>query len=166
MAAALAATLGCSAPPAEILDTPPLVGGWRLVQWERRGPGGETVEPYGPDPGGQLTYTADGRVSVHLLDPDRTPFETGEFLQGTDAEVREAFEGYFGYFGAYSLEGDPRADRGVVTHLVEGSAFPNYAGRERVWWVTVRGRALTLETYEEPGDPPGPSYRVVWERAP
>jgi len=163
--AALATTLACSTPPPGSEEASPLVGAWRLVQWERQTPGEPTIEPFGPAPEGQLTYTANGRVSVQLLDPDRPPFAAGEFLDSTDEEVRRAFEGYFGYFGAYTLEGDPLSDGGVVTHHVDGSAFPNYRGRDRVWSVTIRGRVLTLETHREPDDPPGPSYRVVWERA-
>ena len=157
----VAATLtGLPATP-EAGEAPSIAGSWRLVSWERRTTGGETTHPFGLSPGGQLIYTTDGRVSVHLLDPDRPPFASGAFLEGTDEEVRAAFQGYFGYFGSYTLEGDPRAGTGTVTHRVEESAFPNYAGIDRVWRAAVRGRRLALETARDPDGPPGTTFRVV-----
>ena len=165
LAVAAGAALAGSPIPPKASEVPSIADSWRLVSWERRAPGGETTHPFGHAPGGQLIYTADGRVSVHLLDPSRPAFASGAFLEGTDDEVRDAFEGYFGYFGSYTLEGDPSAEGGVVTHHVEGSAFPNYTGIDRVWTATLRGPRLTLETARDPGDSPDASYRVVWEQA-
>lgn len=147
-------------------QTADLAGAWRLSSWEHRAADGSVTLPFGETPGGQLVYTTDGRMSVHLLDPARPPFASGEFLDGSDEEVRTAFEGYFGYFGSYSLRGDPAAETGVVTHHVEGSAFPNYAGIDRVWRVRVRARRLTLESAPDPDDARGPTYRLVWKRVP
>ena len=142
-----------------------IVGSFKLVSWERRTPNGETDHPFGPSPYGQLIYTAEGRVSVQLVDPRRPRFASEAFLEGSDEEVRAAFEGYFGYFGRYSLD-TLSAGHGTVTHFVEGSAFPNYAGIERVWTITLEGSRLTLETPDGPDASSRPSFRVVWERLP
>ena len=44
-----------------------LVGFWRLISFEGRIDGGELVLPFGEDPHGGLTYTADGHFAVQLM---------------------------------------------------------------------------------------------------
>jgi hypothetical protein len=159
---AIAATLAGSPAPPKTDEAPPIVGSWRLVSCERRAPSGETAHPFGNPPQGQLIYTIEGRVSVHLADPTRPRFASGEFLEGSEDEVRTAFERSFSYFGTYTLEGS--GAKGTVIHHVEGSAFPNYAGIDRIWTVTIDGRHLTLETARPPEG--ASTFRVVWERVP
>ena len=145
-----------------------VVGTWKLLVFEGHSPDGEVSEPFGPSPLGSLTYTASHRMSVHLLQPGRPAFEAGTFREGTDEEVRAAFEGYFGYYGTYSLDVEEEAGivTGSVTHHVEGCALPNYIGTDRTRSFELKGGRLTLTTPRETGGEPAVWYRVVWERFP
>lgn len=163
---AIAATLAGSPAQPKADEASALVGSWRLVSCERRAPSGETVHPFGNPPLGQLIYTIEGRVSVHLADPTRPRFASGEFLGASEDEVRTAFERSFSYFGTYTFERDEAGTTGTVTHHVEGSAFPNYAGIDRIWTVTIDGRRLTLETAPRSEGALASTFRVVWERVP
>jgi len=145
----------------------PVVGTWRLVVFELHSASGELSEPFGPSPLGSLIYTADDRMSVHLVQPGRPAFAAEQFRKGSDEEVRAAFEGYFGYFGRYSLDlasGDTGAVTGFVTHHIEGCAFPNYIGTDRTRALRLEGNRLTLNTSQEVDGETVDWYRVVWER--
>jgi hypothetical protein len=145
----------------------PVVGAWKLVTFEHHATSGEVTTPFGSSPVGSLIYTADGRMSVHLVQPGRPAFAADQFREGSDAEVRAAFEGYFGYFGRYSL--DATGDgviTGSVTHHIEESAFPNYAGTDRTRALRLENDRLTLNTPRERDGEEVDWYRVVWERIP
>ena len=146
----------------------PVVGAWKLLVFERHSPEGEVTRPFGPSPLGSLLYTGAGRMSVHLLQPGLPGFEAGTFREGTDEEVRAAFEGYFGYYGTYSLDVKADAGRvtGSVTHHVEGCALPNYIGTDRTRSLVLEGDRLTLTTPRETDGEPVGWYRVVWTRVP
>ena len=55
-------------------------------------------------------------MSVHLVDPARRRFASGDSLRPSPEELKEAFVGYFGYFGTYTVEEGAE----VVTFHVEG----------------------------------------------
>jgi hypothetical protein len=163
----LATTLVAPAASAQEGRAPWVVGSWRLLAFELHAPSGEVTQPFGESPLGSLVYTGNGRMSVHLLEPDRPAFVSGDFQDGSDAEVRAAFEGYFGYFGAYTVEvvgRDGEAVTGTVTHHVEGCAFPDYIGTDRVRTMSLEGDRLTLSTPREENGAVINWYRVVWER--
>jgi hypothetical protein len=160
-----AATL--AAPPCLGQDGSALTGSWKLVVFERHEASGEVSHPFGRKPQGVLMYTAAGRMSVHLLDPDRPAFSADEFRSGSDREVRAAFEGYFGYYGTYSVAWEETGGSrrtGTVTHHVEASAFPNYSGTDRPRAMVLEGYRLTLNTARAEAGEPVAWYRVVWER--
>jgi hypothetical protein len=149
-------------------DVPPtdppvsLVGSWRLVSYEGRSADGRITRDYGPTPQGQLMYDAGGRVSIHLLKPDRKRFSSGDFLRPTPEELREAFDGYFGYYGRYSVDEKAR----VVTHHVEGAAYPNYIGTDQRRMFKLDGDRLILETPPERAAGADIVYSIVWQRVP
>jgi hypothetical protein len=147
----------------------PVVGTWTLLAFELHPVSGEVTEPFGPSPLGSLLYTAGGRMSVHLVQPGRPAFAADQFRQGSDSEVRTAFEGYFGYFGRYSVDVTSREGGGVtgsVTHHIEGCAFPNYIGTDRTRALRLEDNRLTLTTPRERDGQAVDWYRVVWERIP
>ncbi len=136
----------------------PLVGVWRLVTFETRSDDGQTDHLFGPDPAGLLIYTDSGHMSVSIANARRRPFAAGDILAGTVDEKAAAMESYISYCGRYEYRGES------VTHHVEMSLFPNWAGHEQERRVSLVGDRLTLEA------PPilinGTERRtlLVWER--
>ena len=96
----------------------PIVGTWKVVKYEDRGPDGTLSYPYGENPIGYFVYDATGHLSVHIM---RTPalksFPGMREGTGDGAAYREAFLAYAAYFGTYTVD----ATKGTVTHHVEGS---------------------------------------------
>lgn len=139
------------------------VGAWRLLSCEALDLAGEVRYPFGQRATGQLFYDGAGNMSAHLMRPDRPHFAGRDPALGTDAEVRDAFDGYVGYFGTYSVDGATRA----VTHRVVGASFPNWVGTDLVRYYTFdeNGR-LRLAT--PPIEVKGRSleYVLLWGRIP
>ena len=152
---ALLGTLTTQAPEAGTL-----VGSWRLISAEGRSTDGTVTQEWGPTPLGRLILDDGGRMSVHLLNPARRRFASGDFLRPTPEELKEAFDGYFGYFGTYTVE----ESEGVVTFHVEGAAFPNYIGTAQRRSFVLDGNRLTLRTPPERAGGADITYDIVWER--
>ena len=135
-----------------------LVGTWRLASFAVRDADGRTTEPFGPDPPGFLTYTADGRMAVQFARADRVGLADSDWLAAPDAQVAAAARGYFAYCGTYEVQGE------TVVHRVELSLLPNWVGGEQARLVALDGDALTLST---PPTPVGGRQQVAtltWRR--
>jgi hypothetical protein len=116
-----------------------LIGTWRLVSFESRDENKEIRHPLGKNALGQLSYGAEGRMSVILVQPDRPPFALDDMRRGTDIEVRSAFEGFLGYFGTFSVD----AAAGTVTHHVQG-------GHSRTGWEAIRSGSARWRAQDSP----------------
>jgi hypothetical protein len=90
------------------------VGTWKLVAIE-----GQLVPKR--DRVGVLMYDTTGRMAVQIMPLDRPKFASGNRLQGSQEEIKAAFDGYFTYFVPYEVN----EAEGVVIHHLEGSIFPN-----------------------------------------
>ena len=137
-----------------------LVGSWRLISSEGHSAYGSIVDYQWETPTGRVMCDANGRLSLHLTDPNRRNFESGDFLRPTPDELIEAFTGYFGYFGSYSLD----EDAGVVIFHVEGAAYPNYVGTDQKRFYKIEGNRLILRTPPERAGGADVTYYVTWER--
>jgi hypothetical protein len=137
-----------------------LVGTWRLVSYTGQGADGRATNEYGANPRGRLIYDKGGRMSVHLADPRRKPFVSGDPLRAAPDEMKDAFAGYFGYFGTYTV--DEKA--GVVTHHVEEASYPNFAGTNQRRFFTLQGRRLILRTPPVLAGGTEITYVAIWER--
>jgi hypothetical protein len=62
--------------------------------------------PFGDNPAGVITYTADGRMSLFIVDAKRKP-PSGP--KATDAEANELYRTMVAYSGAYSIEGNKKS---------------------------------------------------------
>ncbi len=115
--------------------------------------------PYDGNPAGQITYTADGRMSAQLMQVGR---ELPDAAEATGAEMREAIlGGFFSYYGDYSLD----MEAGVVTHHVEGALLPSWVGSDRPRSFTFDGPdRLILSTEPDPARGGGAIGTLVWER--
>lgn len=135
-------------------------GTWRLVSYEARDATGQIQYPIGKHVTGQLIYDAGGNMSAHVMRNDRPNFASNDSGQGTDAEVRAAFEGHTSYFGNYTIN----PTKQTVTHHVQGSSYPNWIGNDLIRYYKFEGARLILST------PPfmlrGESFEfmLVWER--
>jgi len=130
-----------------------LLGRWRLVSIENRDDASRDWERrYGTSPVGDIAYGPDGRMSVQIAKMPRPKFASEKDESPTPEEAREAYLGYVAYFGTYTVDEASR----VVTHHVEASLRPSYAGTDQRRPATLEGDRLTLSD--------GKTFRVVWER--
>jgi hypothetical protein len=108
-----------------------LVGRWRLVSYTTG------VEyPMGRDALGVLQYSADGKVSVHIMG-----------------------EGYFAYYGDYTFDEAGSA----VTHHLEMCSDPKLVGVSNLRTARLEGKRLTLTGSMQLGGQTR-EIRVVWDR--
>jgi len=120
----------------------PWVGTWNMTAVESRdSAAGPWRKPFGAAPFGFVTYNADG---THTMNFTRTPvppmFVAGSDRGGSDAELRQTFEGYFSWFGRYTV--DPA--RGIITHRIEGSLWPSWRNTVQERPFLIRGDTLFL----------------------
>jgi hypothetical protein len=103
---------------------------------------------------GTLIYDASGRMSVHLMDPDR-PVPSGS---PTDADRSALYQGYIAYFGRY----DVNVHQKVVRHQVEGGLSPGLIDQTVAFGYELADDDKTLIlTMKERDRIVG---RVTWER--
>jgi len=119
-----------------------LTGTWKLVSYELHGSDGSLQRPLGEHPVGRLVYDADGHMIGQCVNPDRVKFAHANPSRGSADEIRAAFTGCIAYFGTWTVD----ETRGTVTHRVQGSLFPNWAGTDQVRHFKLAGRRLTLST--------------------
>lgn len=136
--------------------TEKLLGTWKLIGVSSVTPSGEKIDaPYGENPTGALTYTADGRMSSVISYGGRRPLP---LAGGTIEDQAEAFKTFFAYAGRYSLTEDK------VIHHIEISSVQNHVGRDLMRTIRFEDDRITLIT------PPGPvngkiqTVELVWQR--
>jgi Lipocalin-like domain len=137
-----------------------VIGTWKLISLEYRRSDGEVFYPMGPGAVGWITYTADGRMAVQIMKPDRPRFGTSDLLGGTAEEKRSAYEGYIAYLGAYTVD----ENEGFIVHYVEGSLFPNWIGTAQKRFFTVQGSRLLLKSAPFMARGGEIVAHVIWER--
>ena len=117
----------------------PFLGAWDLVDWRTTDAAGNVRFPYGEEAQGQVTYSADGRMSAHLMRPPEDP---------ADAPPQ-----YLAYWGTFSV--DPSAR--TVTHHVIGSDQRNWIGSDQVRGYEFQGDDRLVLSLG--------SNRLTWVRA-
>lgn len=115
------------------------LGSWELVEWVATNQRGETTHPFGEDAQGQITYTADGRMSAHLMRPPEDP---------ADAPPQ-----HLAYWGTFSLQ----AGAGTVTHHVIGADRPNWIGSDQVRQFRFEGADVLILSLGQ--------QHLTWRRA-
>ena len=101
-------------------DDARFLGFWEIDRIERQTLDGSTV-PTTQYAEGYLIYMPSGYMAVHLMRPDRVPYEG---LRPTAAEADAAMRSYVSYFGPFSVH----AAEGVVVHRRAGHLNPNDVG--------------------------------------
>lgn len=143
----LVATLliGClTAGPAHAADPETLashlVGTWQVLEVVDTDTAGKASYPYGEHPKGYIVYDSTGHLHVQLMrTPATPPFAAGD-QQGTEQEVRAAYEGYVAYFGTYQVI----EAQSEVIHRVEGSLMPSYTGTDQPRPIKIVGDELII----------------------
>ncbi len=137
-----------------------LAGTWRMVSIEGHSSDGTITRDWGPEPLGIWIFTENGYLSVQIVDPNREPFQSGDFLRPTEEELKQAFAGYFGYFGTYTIDDEA----GEVVFHVEGAAYPNYIGTDQQRFFSIEGNQLTVQTPPERAGNADVTYVAILER--
>jgi len=139
LAIILAASISASA------QENPIVGTWTLTAADKLLPDGKRVPDYGPDPHGQVIFTADGYYSVQIYSTDRLKFASGTKLKGTAKEYKEASLGISTHFGRYTVDPanntiDVKIDRCSIPNVDDTTVIRQYElkGDELSWKVAVR----------------------------
>jgi hypothetical protein len=140
-----------------------LIGAWKLVSYVEEPVDGSTpFHPMGEKPKGIIMYTPDGYMSAQLMRPDRRPFASGDWFDGTEEEYREEASGYIAYSGPFHVDEEKR----TLTHSMFVSLFPNWTGQTQPRVVRIEGNKLFLNT-ESPIKSGGKIVmsRLQWQRA-
>lgn len=140
-----------------------LIGAWKLVSYvEEPVDGSAPFHPLGERPKGIIMYTPDGYMSAQLMRPERRPFASGDWFDGTEEEYREEASTYIAYSGPFHVDEEKR----TLTHSMFVSLFPNWTGQTQPRVVKIEGDKLFLST-ESPLKSGGKivmSY-LQWQRA-
>ena len=80
---------------------------------------------------GIIMYTPDGYMSAQLSKPDRKPFASGDWFEGTDEDYREEASTYIAYTGEIHVDEATQK----LTHSMYIPVFPNWIGQSpaAVW---------------------------------
>ncbi|MFG2629899.1 lipocalin-like domain-containing protein [Streptomyces sp. NPDC048473] len=139
----------------------PLVGAWLLSTVAIVDDSGRTLEhPLGQRPTGLITYTADGHMSVSMLNPDLEsgPAPESGAAEPVDTATLFRTSPYLGYAGAYEVMGDL-----VVHHLHVASLRPWVGTKQERRW-KVEGDRLTLLPPTEGTGEDARTPHLVWHR--
>ena len=135
----------------------PLLGTWKLKSCVVTAATGARSTPYGENPTGYLSYSADGRMQVIGVANGRTVPALGP--KPADNERAVLHDTMFAYAGTYSLEA------GKVIHHVDTSWNEAWTGTDQIRLFEVNGNFLTLTTrFADPASDTEALYAVVWER--
>ncbi len=114
-----------------------LIGRWRLVEY-RADSAGKTLYPMGEGAQGVLDYSADGKVSVHIMARDGR---------------------YFAYYGDYTVD----EATSMVTHRLELASEPAFVGASNLRHAKLQGARLTLSGAMTIDGRPA-AIEVTWQR--
>jgi hypothetical protein len=130
-----------------------LVGTWTLVSLTAD-QGGKKVEPFGPNPKGQLTFSEGGRYSLIVMRSDLPKFASNNRTTGSPEENKAVVVGSNVNFGTYSVEGNQ------IVLRVEAATFPNANGAEQKRSFSLEGDAMTFIVPVASGG----AHHLVWKK--
>ena len=136
-----------------------IVGIWRLVAYIFAPDDGGQVHPYGENPTGLITYTADGYMHVAIMDTSRATYDANDFQGGSIEQHAAAARSYLAYSGRYEVLSDR------VLHVVEVSLLPNRSGVTIERYISLDRDRLTLTTPPMSLGGLTGIGRIVWQRA-
>ena len=133
-----------------------MLGTWSLKSHVVTTAAGVRSTPYGTQPAGLLSYSADGHMQVIGAAGGRTEPRD---LRPPDNERLMLYDTMFAYAGTYTV------GAGEVTHHVTISWNQAWTGTEQIRAFEVQGDTLTLTTrIADPGGSSETLYTLMWER--
>ncbi len=135
----------------------PLLGTWQLKSYVVTTAAGVRSTPFGENPTGYLSYSADGRMhAIGAASGRIMPAGT----TAPDHERAALYDTMFAYAGTYSVEA------GKVIHHVDISWNPAWTGIDQIRAFQVNGNALILTTLAmDTASGTETHYAVIWEKA-
>jgi hypothetical protein len=135
-----------------------LIGTYRLVSATRTILAtGQIEHSFGPTPSGYITYGADHRMMVLIVNSDRPKASFDEMDDATRARL---FDSMAAYAGTYELDGER------ITHRIDISWNGWLTGKDQVRTVRKEGNRLIYTTAPSPAPTDGKvsTGELVWER--
>jgi hypothetical protein len=143
-----------------------LIGAWRLVSMDYRGPDNASVDPfYQPDSTGLIIYDRSGWMSVHIAGPHRQAWKVPASRLPTSGSPQDsalkaaAFDTYYAYFGTWDLD----EAQSVVTHHVASALLPAEDGQSYAQQVALEDGRLIFTTRTGP-EGRQTVRRKIWQR--
>ncbi len=137
-----------------------LLGTWRLDAFEGRAEDGTVTRQYGDHPEGMIAYHPDGTMIVVIMKPGRPLFESKDMYNGSDEEIRAAFNGFLAYCGRFNID----SQAGTVTHHLEQAHFPNWIGTLQVRYVSLGENQLSLSSPPILANGQLVTFSLIWRR--
>jgi len=141
------------------VDIEKLYGTWKLVSFtERFVATGETIDVFGRNPSGFLSYSRDGRMSAILV-KDKRP-KLADMAQATTEDKAQLFSSMYAYAGTFTVAGN------TVTHHVDISWNEDWTGTHQVRNVRLDGERLYISTNPQSDGIDGRIIvaELVWEK--
>ncbi len=122
-----------------------LIGAWELIDVvEEPVDGSPLRHPLGEHPCGLIVYTADGHMSVQIMQEGHAGRAADDPYGRTGDDYAREARTYFAYAGTYKVD----EVRGVVTHGVRLSLFPGWVGQDQERVAQLDGVVLQLSGVE------------------
>jgi lipocalin-like protein len=77
-------------------------------------------------------------MSAQFMHPDRRPFASGDWFDGTPEKYREEASGYIAYSGPFHVDEEKK----TLTHTMFVSLFPHWTGHTQPRVVRMEGDRL------------------------
>jgi Lipocalin-like domain len=141
------------------VDMEKLYGTWQLVSFTQRFVAtGETIDVFGRNPKGFLSYSRDGRMNAILVKDVRP--KQADMAQATTEDKVQLFSSMYAYAGTFTVDGN------TVTHHVDISWNENWTGTDQVRNVKFDGDTLYISTNPQSDGIDGRIIvaELVWEK--
>jgi len=129
-----------------LAQTPSIAGTWALTKAEKLLPDGTRVSDYDSDLHGLIIFTPDGYYSVQIYRAARQKFSSGDKLQGTPDEYKEAPLSTSSHFGHYTV--DPAKQ--TITFHIDRASSPNQDDTTQVRNYELNGDKLSWKVAARP----------------
>src|SRR5215510_15221362 len=114
-----------------------LAGTWKVVSLLTKFDGGDTVEPFGPNPNGRLVLTPEGVWIIILTGTTRGPAKTPE-------EKAALLDSMLAYSGRYTIEGN----RLTIRVDMSWNAIYSGANQTQTRFFSIEGDKLIIRSPE------------------